>query len=160
MASPNNLPNSLWVYGPDGLIGTLYHTDPLSLIYSDAWLSTPGAMPIHPSIPLAAGQIDTPYVAAFFENLLPEGEQRKLISMREQVTSVFGLLSRVGGESAGAYTLVPVGEQPQAPIYQPLTWEQVNVLVHGNGAQSAEREEIERAAQGSRPVAAAALTVL
>lgn len=41
-------------------------------------------------------------VAAFFENLLPEGEQRRLISLREQLTSVFGLLSRVGGESAGA----------------------------------------------------------
>jgi serine/threonine-protein kinase HipA len=116
--------------------------------YAASKLANPAATRIHPSIPKVAGQIDTPYVAAFFENLLPEGDPRKLISMREQVTSVFGLLSRVGGESAGAYVLVPEGEQPQAPIYQRLSWEQVNVLVHASGVKSAECEEIERAAQG------------
>ena len=35
---------------------------------------------------MAAGAIDSPYVAAFFENLLPEGEQRRLISLRELAT--------------------------------------------------------------------------
>jgi serine/threonine-protein kinase HipA len=98
MAAPDILPNALWVYGPEGLVGTLHHTDPLSFIYSDAWLAKPAATPIHLCIPRASGQIDTPYVAAFFENQLPEGDPRKLINMCEQVTSVFGLLSRVGGE--------------------------------------------------------------
>jgi len=148
MANANQLPSELWVYGPDGLVGTLHHTEPLSFTYAEMWLAEPSATPIHPSIPLSPDRIDTPYVAAFFENLLPEGEPRKLISLREQVTTVFGLLSRVGGESAGAYVLVPPGEKPAQPIYQSLTWEQVNVLVHASGAQSAEREAIEKAAQG------------
>lgn len=148
IATSRQLPDALWVYGPDGLVGTLHHTDPLSFTYSDEWLAKPAATPIHAGIPLSAGQIDTPYVAAFFENLLPEGDARKLISMREQVSSVFGLLSRVGGESAGAYVLVPEGEQPRAPIYQPLSWAQVHVLAHAGAAQSAEREAIEQAAQG------------
>lgn len=148
MAGPNPLPNALWVYGPDGLVGTLHHTDPLAFSYSDAWLAGPGATPIHPSMPLLPGRMDTPYVAAFFENLLPEGEQRRLISLREQLTSVFGLLSCVGGESAGAYVLVPEGEQPRAPIYQPLSWEQVNTLLHADAARVDEREAIELAAQG------------
>ncbi|NRR31911.1 type II toxin-antitoxin system HipA family toxin [Oxalobacteraceae bacterium] len=148
MATSDRLPDALWVYGPDELVGTLHHTDPLSFSYSDAWLAKPDATPIHPALPLAAGQIVTPYVAAFFENLLPEGEQRRLISVREQVSSVFGLLSRVGGESAGEYVLVPEGEQPQASTYQALNWEQVNVLLHASAAQADERDAIERAAQG------------
>lgn len=147
MGKPS-LPPALWVYAPDGLVGTLYPADPLSFAYSDAWLAKPGAVPLHPQLPLAAGSFNTPFVAAFFENLLPEGDQRKLVSLREQVTSVYGLLSRVGGESAGAYVLVPEGDIPQAPVYQPLTWEQVDVLIHASGARSREREEIELAARG------------
>lgn len=142
------LPSALWVYGPEGLVGTLRPSDPLSFAYSEAWLARPGAGRLHPGIPLEPGWTDTPFVAAFFENLLPEGDQRKMVSLREQLTSVYGLLSRVGGESAGAYVLVPEGELPQAPIYQPLTWEQVDVLVHASGARAAERAAIEQAAQG------------
>jgi serine/threonine-protein kinase HipA len=142
------LPHALWVYGPDGLVGTLYPTDPLSFSYHDTWLANAAAGPLHPGMPLAPGMTDTPFVAAFFENLLPEGDQRKLVSLREQVTSVYGLLSCVGGESAGAYVLVPEGEAPQAPVYQPLTWEQVDLLVHAGSAQSTERAAIEEAAQG------------
>lgn len=146
-SKPAQLPVELWVYGPDGLVGTLHQAEPLAFTYAPSWLNDPSATPIHPDIPLSTDRIDTPYVVAFFENLLPEGEPRKLISLREQVTTTFGLLSRVGGESAGAYVLIPAGETPTPPIYQALTWEQVNVLVHANGLQSAEREAIERAAQ-------------
>lgn len=147
MAAPAALPHALWVHGPDGLVGTLYRSEPLAFSYSASWLGQAAATPVHPAIPLGEGRIDTPYVAAFFENLLPEGDQRELISLREQVTTVFGLLSRVGGESAGAYVLLPEGESPQAPVYQPLTWEQVDVLVHASGARAAEREAIEQAAR-------------
>lgn len=145
-ASAKRIPDALWVYGPDGQIGTLHNTDPLSFSYSDTWLATPGAEPIVPGLPLAPGQVKTPAVAAFFENLLPEGDQRKVISMREKVSTVFGLLARVGGESAGAFVLVPEGETLQPPVYQHLTWDQVDLLVHADGAQSAERDEIEREA--------------
>jgi serine/threonine-protein kinase HipA len=147
MATSNVLPKALWVYAPDGLVGTLHNTDPLSFTYSDAWLTMPDATPVHSGIPLASGPNATPNVAAFFENLLPEGEPRKLLGMREQVTTVFGLLACVGGESAGAYTLVAEGESPQGPIYQELTWDQVDVLVHASSARSAERDAIERAAR-------------
>jgi serine/threonine-protein kinase HipA len=142
------LPPALSVFGPDGLVGTLYPTDPPGFAYAPAWLQRPGALPLHPSIPFAAGTSTSPYVAAFFENLLPEGDQRRMISLREQVTSVFGLLACVGGESAGAYTLLPQGELPQAPVYQPLTWEQVHALIHADAAGAQERDDLERAAQG------------
>lgn len=145
-APAKRIPDALWVYGPNGHVGTLHNTDPLSFSYSDTWLATPGAEPIVPGLPLAPGQVRTPAVAAFFENLLPEGDQRRVISMREKVSTVFGLLARVGGESAGAFVLVPEGETLQPPIYQHLTWDQVDLLVHADGAQSAERDEIEREA--------------
>lgn len=144
--SAKRIPDALWVYGPEGLVGTLHNTDPLSFSYSHTWLATPGAKPIVPGLPLTPDQVETPAVAAFFENLLPEGDQRKVISIREKVSTVFGLLSRVGGESAGAFVLVPEGETLQSPIYQHLTWDQVDLLVHADGAQSTEREEIEREA--------------
>ncbi len=43
----------------------------------------------------------------FFENLLPEGEQRKIISRATKISSenVFGLLKRFGGECAGAVVI-------------------------------------------------------
>lgn len=142
------LPSALSVFGPDGLVGALHPTAPLSFVYSDAWLQRPDATALHPGIPLAAKPADSPYVAAFFENLLPEGDQRRMISLREHVTSVFGLLACVGGESAGAYTLLPEGDTPQPPVYQPLTWEQVEALVHANEAGAAARDAIDRAAAG------------
>lgn len=74
MAQPQNLPAALWVIGPDGRVGTLHPTAPLSFTYNDEWLGRQGAAPLHPSVPLAAGRNDSPFVEAFFENLLPEGD--------------------------------------------------------------------------------------
>lgn len=142
------LPATLSVFGPDGLVGTLYPGDPLSFSYCREWLESPEAAPLHPDIPLQPERRHSRYVTAFFENLLPEGDQRKLITMREQVSSVYGLLSKVGGESAGSVVLLPEGEQPQEPIYQALTWQQVNALVHNDGKQAKELAEIERDARG------------
>jgi len=129
-------------------VGSLYPTEPLSFEYVPAWLDKPEAKPLQREIPLAPGRIATPAVHAFFENLLPEGDQRTLLSMRHQVASVFGLLTMVGGDTAGAIVLVPEGEQPAGAVYQDLTWEQVNTLVHADAASAREREAIEAAAAG------------
>lgn len=138
----------LSVYMGDDLVGILHRTDPLSFSYGNAWLGRADARPLHASIPLAAGRIDTPHVHAFFENLLPEGDQRKIISLRHHVSTVFGLLAMVGGDTAGSIALLPEGQTPQPPVFQRLTWEQVNALVHANGALIREREAIESAAAG------------
>lgn len=140
------LPAALSVFGPDGLVGTLYPDEPLAFSYAPSWLDNSAATALHPGIELAPGRANSRFVTAFFENLLPEGDQRKLISMREQVSSVYGLLWKVGGESAGSVVLLPEGEQPQAPVYQNLTWEQVNALAHA-GSQPQEQAAIERAAR-------------
>jgi serine/threonine-protein kinase HipA len=142
------LPASLWVYLGAERVGSLHPTDPLSFDYAPSWLARPDAAPLQPEIPVAPGRIATPWLHAFFENLLPEGDQRKLISLRHQVTSIFGLLATVGGDTAGAIVLVPEGGQPAEAIYQDLTWEQVNALVHADTASAKERDMIEAAAAG------------
>jgi serine/threonine-protein kinase HipA len=139
------LPSGLSVYMGDDLIGTLHRSDPLGFSYDDAWLGRANATPLHASLPLAPGRNDSPQVHAFFENLLPEGEQRRIISLRHHVSTVFGLLATVSGDTAGSIVLLPEGEAPQPAIYQPLTWEQVDALIHADGALSREREAIEAA---------------
>jgi serine/threonine-protein kinase HipA len=142
------LPSSLWVYLEQDRIGTLYPTEPLSFEYTAEWIARPDAKALHPDIPIGAGRIATPQLHAFFENLLPEGNQRKLIGMRHQVSSVFGLLATVGGDTAGNVVLTPEGQPPSAPVYQELTWQQVHALIHADAATAAEREAIEAAAAG------------
>jgi len=87
-------------------------------------------------------------VHAFFENLLPEGDQRRIVGVRHQVSTVFGLLAATGGDNAGSLVLLPEGQVPQPPVYQPLTWEQVNALLHADGTLAQQREQIEAAAAG------------
>lgn len=118
-------PALLSVYLDDEHVGTLYSTSPLAFEYDAAWLASPYARAIDVTIPLQTGKIDSACVYAFFENLLPEGDQRRIISLRHQVTSVFGLLAAVGGDTAGAVVLVPFGERPQAADYRSTTWEQL-----------------------------------
>ncbi|WP_313166677.1 type II toxin-antitoxin system HipA family toxin [Massilia oculi] len=147
MAKPA-LPPTLSVFGPEGQIGSLYPGDPLGFAYCQAWLEHPLRSSLHAGIPLQPGRSQSRYVTAFFENLLPEGDQRKLITMREHVSSVYGLLAKVGGESASSVVLLPEGEQPHEPVYQTLTWQQVNALVHNDGKQAKELADIEREARG------------
>jgi serine/threonine-protein kinase HipA len=61
---------------------------------------------------------------SFFENLLPEGDVLEFISKAAQIssTNVFGLLERFGGDTAGAFSLLPEGMLPSdKPHYLPVT---------------------------------------
>jgi len=119
--------------GPD-FVGTLHDTEPLlNFSYDPSWLKNPQAQPLADNIPLQEGQIDSCFVYAFFENLLPEGEQRKLISLKYQVSTVFGMLAHVGGDMAGSVTLFSPGEVPEKPAFQKMTWQDIDKLIHPNG---------------------------
>ena len=52
----------------------------------------------------------------FFANLLPEGEARTMVARRFGVSAGndFGLLYEIGGDCAGAVTLLPPGDDPAA----------------------------------------------
>ncbi|MFC4278475.1 type II toxin-antitoxin system HipA family toxin [Achromobacter aloeverae] len=136
------IPDSLAVFWDNIRVGTLHHTTPLSFSYATEWLAS-GRSPLAPGLPLGPGKHDGPEIHAFFENLLPEGEQRRLITMRHHVSSVYGLLAVAGGDAAGAIVLLSEGQAPQSPQYQKLSWEQVNALMHADEKNLVMRQAIE-----------------
>ena len=120
---------SLGVFVDNGLVGTLHDTDPLSFTYVPDCLSGLVQVPFSALIPLKPGKVSTTTVASFFENLLPEGDERALLQARHHVTTVFGMLSKVGGDTAGSVVVLPEGQFPQPDDYLPVSWEQLGTLL-------------------------------
>jgi len=97
---------SLPVYFEQRLVGTINvdKSDPASLM--TAWIGLRGAFPISITMPLKSERIasDTSCLAA---NLLPESEQLRtlgqLLGMAR--SDVIGLLSAIGGDTAGALSI-------------------------------------------------------
>jgi serine/threonine-protein kinase HipA len=98
----------------DERAGTLTDTDTtLRFEYDDKWRSR-GMPPLSQSLPLE-GTFSAEAVSAFFGGLLPEGEPRKLLSRQLGVSTGndFSLLDALGGDTAGAISLLRPGEQPK-----------------------------------------------
>jgi serine/threonine-protein kinase HipA len=120
----------LGVFIDNVLVGTLHNTDPLSFTYTQDCLSGLVRAPFSALIPLEPGQISTTAVTSFFENLLPEGDERTLLQGKYHVTTVFGMLSKVGGDTAGSVVILPEGQNPQPDDYLPVSWEDIGTLVN------------------------------
>lgn len=98
-------------------IGTLAQIDGrLGFRYADEWLAYAGAVPLSQSLPLQAAPFDDRSTRPFFAGLLPEGDQRKRIAQALHVSrqNDFALLDGIGGECAGAVSLLEPGQTPQA----------------------------------------------
>ena len=81
----------------------------LTFLYSDQWLASPSAYPLSVSIPLVPGQHGQRKIESFLWGLLPDNEivlgqwaRRFHVSPR----NVFGLISNVGEDCAGAVQFV------------------------------------------------------
>jgi len=101
-------------------LGTLTLTDGrLNFRYTPDWLSHTDAVPLSSSLPLQAEPFDDHITRPFFAGLLPEGQLRTLIAKKFQVSSQndFALLDHIGGECAGAVTLLEPG-QPLSRLEQ------------------------------------------
>ena len=106
-------------------VGTLQEVGGLwSFQYAGAWLDNPQSFALSPHLPLAAeslldGASQRP-VQWYFDNLLPEEEQRVLLAgdARLDAADAFGLLTWYGAESAGSVTLLPpeAGHQAAEPL--------------------------------------------
>ncbi|MBS7349896.1 MAG: type II toxin-antitoxin system HipA family toxin [Comamonas sp.] len=108
--------NHLNVWLLEHLVGQLQQVDGrLRFAYLDAWLDSPIARPLSIQLPLQPGLFSEAVSRAFFAGLLPEGANRQLIARRLQVSrqNDFALLNSIGGECAGAVSLLPPGEQPE-----------------------------------------------
>jgi serine/threonine-protein kinase HipA len=111
------------------LVGTLRDESNIwSFQYAATWLDSPGAFPLAPSLPLATDwQVDGASVRPvqwFFDNLLPEELMRQVLAKEVGVESAdaFGMLERMGMESAGALVLQAEGAPQPEMGMQPLTW--------------------------------------
>jgi serine/threonine-protein kinase HipA len=115
-------------------IGHLYDRHPLTFAYADDCLNGLLRSPIASLLPLRSGDIATPAVLAYFENLLPEGDQRRALEEKHHVTSIFGLLAAAGWDTAGAVVLQPAGSVPKVPAYVKHSWSEVADIIAGQGA--------------------------
>lgn len=114
-------PRRLDVRMDDVPVGTLAETANLwRFTYAPEWLGNPHRFPLAPGLPLqdqaiADGGSNRP-VQWYFDNLLPEEQQRQLMAADAKVdgTDAFALLAYYGAESAGSLTLLYPGDT-QAP---------------------------------------------
>ena len=85
--------------------------------YNAAWLAYPKAPALSFSLPKQAEPFKRSAVQAFFGGILPEEGQRTAIARALGVSAdnEFRLLEYLGGEVAGALTLLPEGETPASP---------------------------------------------
>lgn len=120
----------LSIYAEEHLVGHLNEGDAngMSFIYAPNWLANPDAVPLSPELPLADQVFHGDHVSSFFENLLPEGDVLDFISKAAHISSgnIFGLLERFGGDTAGAFSILPEGMLPSdQPHYLPVTPESI-----------------------------------
>ena len=105
-----------------------------SFQYSKKWLTSPDAFQISISLPMQEDIFSHDKVKSFFSNLLPESAVRELIAKRLGISAKndFILLKRIGGEGAGAITILPESEIPESPdqyTYRSLSDKQLVDLI-------------------------------
>jgi serine/threonine-protein kinase HipA len=111
-----------WLYGRRA--GRLEHlSGQLSFTYDATWLES-GMAPISQSLPPRAEPYAGEPVHNFFSNLLPEGEVRRHVARRFGISvgNDFGLLEAIGGDCAGAISLMPPGEPPPGNQSHDVRW--------------------------------------
>jgi serine/threonine-protein kinase HipA len=120
------MPNKLQVWLFTQPVGTLGLVNGrLSFEYTHAWLQNPKAMALSYSLPLQTQPFDDHLSRPFFAGLLPEGKMRQLIAQQLHVSgqNEFALLDQLGGECAGAVTLLEEGlTLPQPTGGEEVAW--------------------------------------
>jgi serine/threonine-protein kinase HipA len=103
---------SLPVYFEQRLVGTVHveRSGP-SFTYSAGWIGLRGAFPISLTIPLKSERFSSDIFLPWAANLLPESEQLRTLGQLLGMSrgDVIGLLSAIGGDTAGALSFGQVG---------------------------------------------------
>ncbi len=100
----------LAVYLFDRRVGELAWVEGrLQFSYDADWLQQSDAVPLSCSLPLQVKPFNDLQARPFFAGLLPEGKLRQLVARQFQVSKQndFALLDHIGGECAGAVSLLP-----------------------------------------------------
>jgi serine/threonine-protein kinase HipA len=114
-------------------VGTLSReSGRLAFRYDRLWLDDPSSHPLSLSLPLREAPFADAETRTWFGNLLPEGDFLNAVARRlgRSTGDVFGLLVDLGGECAGAVSLLPPGQSPlEAGHYQRLGEDELYALV-------------------------------
>jgi serine/threonine-protein kinase HipA len=106
------------VYLNTDLVGQLEqdNSGTLRFRYDASWLGSNKAFPLSVSLPLQDAPFNRRECRPFFAGLLPEETQRELVAGAFGISKQndFALLDKIGGECAGAVSLMQPGEQPNA----------------------------------------------
>lgn len=119
---------ALTVYLNNEKVGTLEQEGSglLRFSYESSWLTDPNAFPISRSLPLREQPFESGKPRPFFAGILPEEGPRIKIAefLGISYTNDFSLLERIGGECAGAISLLSGTLEPaeiQNPEIRPLS---------------------------------------
>lgn len=107
---------TLSVYLREDRVGELEQDDSglLRFTYASEWLENDDAMPISRMLPLAVESYEGNLARPFFAGVLPEERPRVLIAEILGISerNDFAMLERIGGECAGAISLLPEDMPP------------------------------------------------
>ena len=131
-------PDALNAWSGHRLVGRLRRDSfgHIGFRYDPEWLSG-GGFAISQTLPLGAGEFTAEEGVAhrFFANLLPEGGFRERIVRDLKISDTdFNLLRAIGGECAGALSVLPEQQKPSAQhSYRPINDEELTALVSHRG---------------------------
>ena len=125
---------SLNVYLGSQMIGRLWLDNARQFVfqYAESWLQDQQAVPLSLQLPLQAQAFEADSAKPFFTNLLPEGGLRSATARRLGLSerNDYALLEAIGGECAGAVSVLPEGSQPGGSnTYHTLHDEALNQLI-------------------------------
>lgn len=102
-------------------------------VYDADYLGQAGCQPISHSLPLRAEPYSARQLRPFFSGLLPEEAQRTRIASYLGIaeTNDFAFLEAMGGECAGALTILPQGARPEATHdeFRPMTEDALSQVI-------------------------------
>jgi serine/threonine-protein kinase HipA len=106
------------------VVGTLDRTtdDTLRWHYDPTWRDDPAAFPLSPRLPLGDAEHTADELAAFFANLLPEGDTLRALlrERRLRERDLYGQLAACGEDLGGALSIGGAAA-PAAPHWQPIS---------------------------------------
>lgn len=126
--------NSLDVYWAEKKAGRLWLAANRAFIfqYDPEWATSPESLPISLRLPLKPEVFEDDAAKPFFTNLLPEAHIREMIAKSLGVSerNDFKLLEELGGDCAGALSLLPEGRTPAKDgKYEPLSGEELDRMI-------------------------------
>lgn len=130
----NNGSIHLDVYLENHMVGRLWLDEKRRFVfqYDADWIGRRDAVPLSLSLPLKNDLYAEELSRPFFANLLPEGEIKQAIARRLQISASndFAMLNSIGGECAGAVSILPAGSMPAVkPGYQRLNDEELGRII-------------------------------